>query len=58
LLKYAGGNLRVYGKNIAKLINTNEDKVATAKSLFGILPSDATLEQAREEMLKRHECID
>jgi len=28
------------GKSIAKLTNTNEDKVAMAKSLFGILPSD------------------
>jgi prevent-host-death family protein len=46
------------GKSIAKLTNTNEDKVAMAKSLFGILPSDATLEQAREERLKRHEGID
>jgi prevent-host-death family protein len=46
------------GKSIAKLTNTNEDKVAMAKSLFGILPSDATLEQAREERLKRHERID
>jgi len=46
------------GKSIAKLTNTNEDKVAMAKSLFGILPSDATLEQAREERMKRHEGID
>jgi len=46
------------GKSIAKLTNINEDKVAMAKSLFGILPSDATLEQAREERLKRHEGID
>jgi len=46
------------GKSIAKLTNINEDKVAMAKSLFGILPSDATLEQAREERLKRHEHID
>jgi len=46
------------GKSIAKLTNINEDKVAMAKSLFGILPSDATLEQAREERLKRHERID
>ena len=46
------------GKSIAKLTNINEDKVAMAKSLFGILPSDATLEQSREERLKRHERID
>jgi len=46
------------GKSIAKLTNINEDKVAMAKLLFGILPGDAALEQAREERLKRHERID
>lgn len=46
------------GKSIAKLTNANEDKVALAKSLFGILPADVTLEQAREERLHRHERID
>ncbi len=47
------------GKNIAKLTNINEDKVAIAKSLFGILPHDASLENAREERLQNpHENID
>jgi antitoxin (DNA-binding transcriptional repressor) of toxin-antitoxin stability system len=46
------------GKSIAKLTNTNADKVEVAKSLFGILPSDASLEQAREERLSKHERID
>jgi len=46
------------GKSIAKLTNTNEDKVEVAKSLFGILPGDASLEQAREERLSKHERID
>ncbi|NLV17006.1 MAG: type II toxin-antitoxin system Phd/YefM family antitoxin [Syntrophomonadaceae bacterium] len=46
------------GKRVAKLISINQDKVEMAKSLFGILPADASLEQAREERLSRHECID
>jgi antitoxin (DNA-binding transcriptional repressor) of toxin-antitoxin stability system len=46
------------GKSIAKLTHTNGDKVELAKSLFGILPGDASLEQAREERLSRHEGID
>lgn len=46
------------GKSIAKLTNTNQDKVEMAKSLFGILPTDSSLEQAREERLNRHENSD
>ena len=46
------------GKSIAKLTNPNKDKVAMAKSLFGILPPDASLEEAKEERLSRHERID
>jgi antitoxin (DNA-binding transcriptional repressor) of toxin-antitoxin stability system len=46
------------GKSIAKLTNPNKDKVAMAKSLFGILPPDASLEEAKEERLSRHEHID
>ena len=46
------------GKKIAKLTNADEDKVEVAKSLFGILPSDSSLEQAREERLQKHERID
>ncbi|MBE0069247.1 type II toxin-antitoxin system Phd/YefM family antitoxin [Thermoanaerobacterium thermosaccharolyticum] len=45
------------GKAIAKLTNTKQDKVEMAKSLFGILPADASLEQAREKRLSRHERI-
>lgn len=37
------------GKIIAKLSNPNQDRVDIAKSLFGILPDDVTLEDAREE---------
>ena len=39
------------GKIIAKLSNPNQDKVEIAKSLFGIIPSNMTLEEAREDRL-------
>ncbi len=39
------------GKVVAKLSNPNQDRVAIAESLFGILPADITLEEAREERL-------
>ncbi len=37
------------GKVIAKLTNPYQDRVDIAKSLFGILPSDMTLEDSIEE---------
>lgn len=40
------------GKTFAKLSNPFQDRVDMAKSLFGILPADITLEQAREERLR------
>lgn len=39
------------GKVVAKLTNAKIDKVAAAKSLFGILPKTANLEDARRERL-------
>ena len=39
------------GKVIAKLTNPNQDRVDMAKSLFGIIPADITLEEARKERL-------
>lgn len=39
------------GKVIAKLTNPYQDRVETAKSLFGILPKDADMEEARAERL-------
>lgn len=39
------------GKIVAKLTNPNQNRVETAKSLFGILPVDASLEDAKEERL-------
>ena len=41
------------GKVVAKLTSPYQDKVETAKSLIGILPDDITLEDAREERLKK-----
>ena len=40
------------GKVIAKLSNPHQDRVDMAKSLFGILPADITLEEAKAERLK------
>lgn len=39
------------GKVIAKLTNPYQDRVATAKSLFGILPKNADLEESKQERL-------
>lgn len=46
------------GKSVAKLTNTKQEKVELAKSLFGIIPSGVTLEQAREERRSRYEGTD
>lgn len=40
------------GKRIAKITSAKPDKVAAAKELFGILPVDTNLDEAREERLK------
>ena len=37
------------GRVVAKLSNPFQDRVETAKSLFGIISDDMTLERAREE---------
>ena len=39
------------GKVVAKLTNPNQNRVDTARSLFGILPENANLEDAKEERL-------
>ena len=39
------------GKIIAKLSNPYQSRVETATSLFGILPDDMTLEEAKAERL-------
>ena len=42
-----------YGKVISKLTNPFQDRVEIATSLFGILPDDASLDDAREERLSK-----
>jgi len=39
------------GKVVAKLSNPYQNRVEIAKSLFGILPADVSLESAKEERL-------
>ena len=39
------------GRVIAKLTNPFQSRVDTAKSLFGIIPDDITLDEARAERL-------
>lgn len=41
------------GKIISKLTNPFQERVDIAKSLFGILPSDLTLEEAQKEKLEK-----
>ncbi len=41
------------GKVVAKLTNPYQDRVAMAKSLFGIIPRDMTAEQVHKERLDR-----
>ena len=41
------------GKIVAKLTNPYQDRVDLAKSLFGIIPGDMSVEQAHRERLDR-----
>ena len=41
------------GKVIVKLTNPNQDRVDIVKALYGMLPSDASLEEARLERIRR-----
>lgn len=41
------------GKVVAKLTKPHQDKINIAKSLFGIIPNDVAVEEAREERLGR-----
>ena len=41
------------GKIVAKLSNPHQDRVDMAKSLFGILPADITLEEVKTERLNQ-----
>ena len=40
------------GKRVAKITGTKINKVVAAKALFGILPPDVDLDEARSERLK------
>ena len=40
------------GKIIAKLTNPNQNRVAIANSLFGIIPDDITVDEAQKERLE------
>ena len=42
------------GKIVAKLTNPYKTKVDLVDSLIGILPADITLEEAREERLRKY----
>ena len=39
------------GKVVAKLSNPNQDRVNMAKSLFGVLPQNVTLEESNSERI-------
>lgn len=41
------------GKIISKLTNPFQERIDIAKSLFGVLPDDMTLEDANEERLNK-----
>jgi len=41
------------GKVISKLTNPYQNRVDIAKSMFGIFPADMTLEEVRDERLKK-----
>ena len=41
-----------YGKVVAKLTSPFQERVDIAKSQFGVIPSDITLEEAKEERLR------
>lgn len=43
------------GKHIAKVSDVKNDKSAILQALVGIIPADTTLEEAREERLKKYE---
>lgn len=46
------------GKVLCKLSSPFVDKQKAVDSLVGILPSDATAEEGKEERLRRHGCLD
>ena len=45
------------GKKIARIVREDDDLVGVAKSLFGILPSDISIDEIKGERMKRYEGI-
>ena len=41
------------GKVSVKLVNNDQDRIKAMQSLFGCLSSDVTVEEAREERLRK-----
>ncbi len=41
------------GKVSVKLVNNNQDRVEAMQSLFGCIPADITVEEARKERLNK-----
>ena len=41
------------GRVVARLTSPCKERLAIAESLFGIIPADASLEEARDERLSR-----
>lgn len=52
-LKNEDSHITTNGRIFAKLKNSNAEKEEIVKSLFGIIPADMTLEEAREERIDR-----
>ena len=46
------------GKKVARIIREEDDLVSMAKSLFGILPSDISVDEIKSERIKRYESVD
>ncbi len=41
------------GKVTVRLVNDNQDRLEAMKTLMGCIPADITLEEAREERLRK-----
>ncbi len=45
------------GRVMCKITTVYEDKIALVNSLVGILPEGASIEEGKDERLKRHETV-
>ena len=45
------------GKKVARIVREEDDLVSMAKSLFGILPSDISVDEIKSERMKRYENV-